>query len=225
LILDKLTFETVVLSKDGRRVPVEISSQVVKLSGEKVVLSIIRDITERKKAQKALEASEERYRILNETSPDAIAVHDNSILTYINSACVELLGENKAEDMIGKNITDYIPNKWRDSIRNRISRVLSGEIERDFFRGDIKNIDGKVIYIETSSSAIYIKGKRMILTIIRDVTERKRAERLQQEVEINEKLLIKEREYDKLKTQFFSNVSHELKTPLSSSLLTWILPS
>ena len=69
-------YETTHQLRDGTAIPTEVSSQIVEYRGRPVVLSIARDITERKQAEEALRASENRLRKLFEAIPESVMVHD-----------------------------------------------------------------------------------------------------------------------------------------------------
>ncbi|MBL7217438.1 MAG: PAS domain S-box protein [Desulfobacteraceae bacterium] len=75
-------FETVHVTKDGRKLPVESNVRTFEISGQRAVLSISRDISERKRAEEALRKSETRYKSLVELSPEAVFVHQEGIIVY-----------------------------------------------------------------------------------------------------------------------------------------------
>ncbi|MDV7391282.1 PAS domain S-box protein, partial [Arthrospira platensis SPKY1] len=119
--------ESALLDASGRERPV---SQVIVAHrnehGEVLYLStIMRDIRELKQAESALMRSEQRYRTLVDTSPDAIFINQRGVFTYLNKAAVRLFGARSTQDLIGTPCLDRIHPDDRDAVRERI-RVLIG---------------------------------------------------------------------------------------------------
>jgi len=99
----KLTVETLHQRKDGTSIPVEIHSHPIIYMGQQVILNVARDISERIEAQKALRASEERYRSVVENSNDGILILDSHLLIlYANSVMTNIL-DYKPVELEGKN--------------------------------------------------------------------------------------------------------------------------
>lgn len=85
-----ILFETVHRRKDGSTFPVEVSSRGATIDGQRLLLSIIRDISDRKRAERALQESEERFRALSAATFEGIAIHDGwRILEVVDSARLE----------------------------------------------------------------------------------------------------------------------------------------
>ena len=76
-----------------------------------------------RQAQQALHLSEERYRRLLELSLDAILVHRNGVITFVNSAGVELLGAKKTEDLVGRHVLDFVHPDSRAAAGRQIQLV------------------------------------------------------------------------------------------------------
>ena len=105
----RITFETIHLTKDGRRIPVEISSHLFDYHGKPMVLAVVRDITERKRIDGALRESETRYRSLSEASQDVIFVIDREDrVLYVNNQAAEIL-RRPAESLIGQARNSMFP--------------------------------------------------------------------------------------------------------------------
>jgi PAS domain S-box-containing protein len=166
-----ILFETLHKRKDGTVFPVEVSSVGTELGEERVNISIVRDITERKLTEKSLAESEERYRKLVELSPDCIAVHSEGKIAFINPVGVKILGANSAEDLIGKSILDFIPAEDQPIIVERITQVMQG-LAAPSLEEKITCLDGRIIEAEISASPISYQGKPAIMLIGRDITEK-----------------------------------------------------
>ena len=167
------SFETLDMRKDGTIFPVEVHTQKVNLMGEEVVLSVVRDITERKLAEENLRASEERFRILFEDSPDAVFIEtlDDQILDA-NTAASRMLGYSRDEF---KAMT--VPDLQAPEVRGEKGTVITEELARggSFETLDIRK-DGTIISVEVNKQKIKLMGKDVVLSVVRDITERKRVE-------------------------------------------------
>ena len=101
----RMIFETVHIKKSGEEFPVEISSNIVEQFGQPVILAVVRDISERKKAEKALRASEEKIRaVLNATTDMIHLIDRDGVILEANEATKNTIGE-----LVGKNIFDIMP--------------------------------------------------------------------------------------------------------------------
>ncbi|MGA2446515.1 MAG: PAS domain S-box protein [Opitutaceae bacterium] len=134
-----------------------------------------RAVTERKRAEEAIRESEERYRQLVETSPEAIAVHSEGKLVFLNPAALKLLGATSAEQLIGQPIIERVHPDYRTASQQRIAAVSAGE-RIPLLEGKLLRLDGSVFYAEIGASKIRFKGKDAIQVALRDTTERKQAE-------------------------------------------------
>lgn len=131
---------------------------------------------ERTRAEAALRESEESYRGLVETSPDAIFLHDGELVVYLNPAAVRLFGARSAEDMYGKKAGEIVHPDYREEMRTRTRSIL--ETGKPVPLREIKIIrcDGSSVDVEAAAGISYYRGKKVVQVIQRDVTERKRAE-------------------------------------------------
>jgi PAS domain S-box-containing protein len=138
------------------------------------VLGVSRDITARRQAEQALYESEDRYRKLVEISPDAVIVHRDGKIIYVNPALVRLLGAKSAEDLLGRKVLDYIAPSFREAVLENIGKDLSGEttplIELEMIRAD-----GTPVVVAGRGVGTSIDGKSAVLVAIHDITERHRA--------------------------------------------------
>ncbi|QZY54842.1 sensor histidine kinase [Crassaminicella profunda] len=176
-------------------------------------LSYVKDITERKCAEEALKESEERYRLLVEYSTDGIAIYQKGKIVFANKAAAKIVGMKDPQEMIGKNILEYLPFDFHEKTLKRIKRVEEERVIEHFIEEKIIRADHTVINVEKTAIPFIYKGKPAVQGVGRDVTARKRAEE-------NERLLREAREYDELRNEFFANISHELRTPLNVILGT-----
>jgi PAS domain S-box-containing protein len=164
---------------------------------------------ERRQAAIALSESEERYRRLVESAPDGIAVHSEGKLLYVNPAGVRLMGAAAAEELIGKQVLDFVhPDDW-GPVNSRLRRIEEEGRPLEAMEERWVRLDGRVVDVEVTAIPVTYGGKRAVQVVFRDVTERKRAEEKLREA------LRRAEESDRLKDAFLANISHEIRTPLN----------
>jgi PAS domain S-box-containing protein len=168
-------YEIEVVAKDGRRVPVEVSSHLIYENGVAVsVQGTARDITERKRAEEALRQSEREYRGLFENAHDAILIFDpeREIVLEVNQRACEVYGISRPE-FIGlslETITNDV-ERGRLVLKDTLKRGMSHNFETVQRRGD-----GTEMFLHINASVVEYNGKTAIQSINRDITEQKRAE-------------------------------------------------
>jgi PAS domain S-box-containing protein len=174
----KISFEITFQKKNGDVFPAEVSSNLFEIGDKKFIQGIIRDITERKRAEEALKESEEMYRSLIETSPDAITVTDlEGKISFVSQRAVELAGYKKPIEVIGKNAFDFIDLKDQElALKNLRKTLKSGSLRNTEYI--MKKKDGSRYTGELNAAIIKdARGNpKAFLGITRDVTERKQAE-------------------------------------------------
>jgi len=174
-----ITFESVHVRKNGTTLPVEVNSQIIELSGTKAVLSVARDITERKETEKALRESEERYSTMVNSSPNLVFVHKNGIIHYINEFGLRMMGYQK-DEIIGRSMFDFISDDSKELAVKNMQRRLAGEhVENYEVKAFTKSQDIK--YFLVSASIIPYEQGKAFLAVLSDITERREtANRLEQ---------------------------------------------
>ncbi|HEX7529534.1 MAG TPA: PAS domain S-box protein, partial [Pyrinomonadaceae bacterium] len=155
-----------------------------------------RDITERKRAEKALSESEERYRELFENAKDAIYVHDLSgRYTSVNRAAEKLSGFTR-EEILGKHFSNFVSPRDLKHVRINLCRKLDEENET-IYDVDLVTRTGQRVPVEVSSRLVYENGVAVgVQGVARDITDRKRA---QQALRIYSQRLIQAQEAEREK--------------------------
>lgn len=146
--------------------------------------AILRDVTQRKKAEELLRQSEERYRILSENAMDGIYILSLERFEYVNPAFEKIFGYT-AEQVCDKsfNFYDLIYPADRKLVEDRRKKRIQGKIPPSAYSFRIITKDGEMRYVEVNTVPFPGEGTK-VMGILRDVTERKQAEtekaRLQQ---------------------------------------------
>jgi two-component system cell cycle sensor histidine kinase/response regulator CckA len=154
--------------------------------GDLLIFATI-DITELKKAQLDLSSSEERYRLLVETAHDVIMRHDLSgKVTFVNRAGLELTGLEEGE-LVGRNAMEIVPSELHEETLGRKKQRSSGEAGVFLYETAFLNKQGQPVPMEVSSTLIPGSatgaGEPQVLLVARNISERKRVEKEQRELE------------------------------------------
>lgn len=163
------------IKKDGSSIHIEVHADALQDNGNIIgTRSYVWDITERKKVEEAVHASEEKFRTLFNSAGDAIFIHDlDGKILEVNQVACERLGYDKKK-ILDMTLADIDRPKQSAAIPKRIEELNQrGHI---FFETAHQHKNGTVIPIELSSRIIDYEGKPVALSIARDITERKLAE-------------------------------------------------
>lgn len=160
--------------RDGTVFPVEITANRLVLEGRPTVVAAVRDITERKRAEQALLASEEQYRTIFNASVDAMVLWDSDLRRVdINPAYERLFGLTREQVLAGVGF-EHLPIEYTNYRRRLVQRTLAGE--RCHAELESVRRDGTHLSVEVRTIPIQHRGQPHVLAIVRDITERKQAE-------------------------------------------------
>ncbi len=169
-----IIFETCHVSKYGTQIPTEISGRFIEYAGKQAVLSICRDITERKRMDEALRDSEKRYHTLFEQSPDGIVLFDTAgKIIEFNDTAHRQLGYSREE--FEKLSLPDIDAVWSlEEIQAKMGKAL--EVGQAEFVVKQRTKQGEVREVYTFTKVIVLSGRQVFHSIWRDITELKLAE-------------------------------------------------
>jgi PAS domain S-box-containing protein len=170
------TYETKLIDRKGNIKDVSITADLI--PGTKNSVVSILDITKHKKAEEALRESEERYRILVETSPDAIVLMDlNNTILMVNPSALDLFGFQSSEEVIVISGMDFIsPDDRPKALLDKKELLDTGKLKIVDY--SLRKKDGLFFPCELKAGLMRDeKGRpRAIIIVIRDITDRKYAE-------------------------------------------------
>src|SRR5215217_2038922 len=141
---------------------------------EELLMKVTR-LVERHRMEEVLKESEERYRRLVELSPDAIVVHQDGKFTYLNPAAVNLWGAATADDLIGKSIFEVVHPDYCSHVSERVDYIERFDKPTPLVEQKCLRLDGTEIHVEVTGLPFTSDGKPAVLSVYRDVTEKKQA--------------------------------------------------
>ncbi len=169
--------EYTAIKKNGEKFPVMIfTSPIIRNNKLLGARGILVDISPQKKADEELRNSEERYRQLVESSPDAVVMHADGKIIFVNAAAVTLMGARNKEDLIGKNAMDFVHPDSRNIAANRIKQMLLFKQPEALTEERFYKLDGSIIYVEVAAAPISYQGRTAIQVIVRDISKRYQTE-------------------------------------------------
>ncbi len=205
------TVQTRWKKKDGSFIDILLSSAPLDMTDPtRGVTFTALDITQRTRAEQDLRESEERFRKLIEISPDAVILHRDGEIIYVNPAAQAIIGARDPEKMVGKPILDFIEPKTRDAVKANIQKDLAGELSPPM-ELEMLRLDGTSVIVEGRGVRTLIEGKPAVMVAIRNITERKQAE---------ERLVESERKYRFLAENSLDIITRQ--TP--ECVLTYVSP-
>ncbi|GAB4214234.1 MAG: hypothetical protein Fur007_10060 [Rhodoferax sp.] len=160
------------------REPLALELQAIKRAAYLVALAIEHQRAQQMLAQQrqALQESEARYRTLVEWSPEAVAVHRNGVLIYVNKACVHLLHAKSPQDLLGRNIAELLHPDYRELGLARAKRAMESREGAPAIEEKLLCIDGATVDVEIQSIAILYDGVPAVYVVAHDITQRHRDE-------------------------------------------------
>ncbi|BCB03864.1 PAS domain S-box protein [Bacillus sp. KH172YL63] len=198
-------FDFTVMHAQGTLVEVNITMFPVETSNEIIgVYGIAKNITSLKRNEEELKRREELYSKMVEFSPDTVMISQNGICQYINETGINFLKAKSKDDIVNRNILDFIHPDYKEQVLRRIERLNKGEAVLPEIEKLIC-LDGSVVEVEVKAIPTYIHHELVSHVMIRDLSQRK----------LTEELMIRSEKLS-VAGQLAAGIAHEIRNPITS---------
>lgn len=221
--------------RDGTEFSIELSICRIPASDPPVFTGFLRDLTETKRAAEALRSAEarlvtaeanwkaeQRFRKLLESAPDAIIIVDTRALIIEANAQTERLFGYARGDLVGRDVQTLVPARlWGKHVAAREAYLREPSSRPMGSGGELYGLrrDGTEVPLEISLSPIEMDEGLVIAAAIRDVSDRRRAEKMERDLIQEQAARIAAEEAVRSRDDFVAVAGHELRTPLAAMLL------
>ncbi len=209
-----------VRDKRGRTLHLSVESKLVELAGRQAAIGIVQDITERARAAEALRESEEKYRLLWETTTDAVVLMDEDTrIRYANPSVRDVFGYAPAE-VEGREIAMLQPERLREAHRRGMARYLAAGLKKLDWRATETvglHRNGHEFPLEIAFSHLDIGGRSTFAGFMRDISARKKAHA--QVEDANRRLRVLSKRVLAIQEEERRSISRELHDDVGQSLL------
>ena len=133
------------------------------------------DIEARKRADQAVREAEQRYRSLIELQPDGVIVHSGGLIEYANQAAARIVRAGSPRQLIGLPLEKFVQPEERERFRERLQYLLAGPGSTRFEERRLRGLDGADILVEAAGVSYLERGRLVLQSVVRDVSEQRKA--------------------------------------------------
>lgn len=159
-------------TKEKKTIYVEITSSIIMLKEKQAVAMVVLDVTEKEKAKQALIESEDRFRLLSESTLEGIVMSENKIIIDTNEQFVKMFGYETREELIGKNIESLVHPDDLHIVRKKIE-----ETNPEAYEIVCVKKDGTNFVVKSKGRIIPYAGKIIRISVMSDITAEKESEK------------------------------------------------
>lgn len=209
------------ISNDGTIIDVEVGTSAYQYKNKSAVLVVARNINIRKKIERELRENEALLREITDNISDMVAKLDiDGTIKFVTPAKNDILGFG-ISNVIGRNLFDFVYIDDKKNVLRKIKKLIRTTVNQKIeFRA--MHVDGRILWVDVSFNTLLDDNNKVLGIILsaRDITKRIKTEELIKENNEKTRLLNQAIEYDRFRTDFFANISHELRTPINVILGT-----
>ncbi|WP_232702626.1 PAS domain S-box protein [Halobacterium wangiae] len=143
---------------------------------------VVRDVTERKRRERKLRESEEKYATVVEEANDAVIIAQDERLQFANSRAADIL-DASADSLEGTPIAEVVAPEHRSTVLERFERRVGGDDPERRYEFEAESVDGERVPIEFTASTITYEGEPAVLAICRDISDRRQRDRERRQYE------------------------------------------
>jgi len=195
----------------GALADVEVYSGAIQIKGKTMLYSIVHDIGDRLRAEAELTDSVERFRLLVESSPDAIFIQTHGCFTYVNEATLKLYGAKTTDELIGRQVVDQVHEDHKEAVRQRIHELNVLQRAVPMKEEVLLKLDGTLVHSEIASVPVKYNDTIGAIVFARDISERKANEMKRMEIESQ---LRQQQKLEAIGT-LAGGVAHEINNPIN----------
>jgi PAS domain S-box-containing protein len=161
---------------DGEQFPIEAAISHLQVGGQELYTVILRDVTERKRAEAELRDSEARFRQVLTMLPEPVVIESGDRITFANEATQRLMGLGE-DELIGRSPLSFCHPDSVETVKQRLACLMAGQAVAPAIEIKALGADGRVRVVESTAARIDFRGDVSVIAMMRDVTDLRRVQR------------------------------------------------